>query len=196
MAGPKPSSDLRERLIDAVERCFEHKGVATTTMLDVAREACVSRTSLYKHFSSMESLLQAAFMREFDHFEVKLAPRLARCDTAEDQLLEVVIGIAENVPKNAAIGSLVKRPRTKTEEQALRVGRDALDHRVKRMIDAPLDQLQAEGRLRVDTPRPLLVEWIRTLVHAFSALRHPQQRSQIERRRLIRAFLLPSITDP
>ena len=185
--------NLKEKLIDAAEVCFEKKGVARTTMLDVAAEAGVSRTSLYKHYPRIDDVLKAAFVREFDRFEEKLATKLTRCDAAEDRLLETVIGIAENIPNSSWIGSLVSGPRTKTEETALHLGRSALDARIQNLIDEPLSALFQQGKLRADVDRTQVVEWTRIQVHAFSVVRHPGGYTKQKRRELISNFLLRAI---
>ena len=41
----------RERLVDAAEACFDRLGVASTTVEDVAREAQVSRNTVYRYFA-------------------------------------------------------------------------------------------------------------------------------------------------
>lgn len=187
------NSNLKEKLIDAAEACFEKKGVAHTSMLDVAAEAGVSRTSLYKHYPRIDDVLKAAFVREFDRFEENVADKLARCKNAEERLLETVIGIAENVPKSSWIGSFVSGPRTKTEETALHVGRSALDARIRNLIDEPLSALLEQGKLRADVDRKQVVEWTRIQVHAFSVVRHPGGYTKQKRRELISNFLLRAI---
>ncbi len=192
----REKTDLKELLIDAAETCFEKKGVAHTSMLDVAAEAGVSRTSLYKYYPRIDDVLQAAFVREFDRFEVRIVSKLNSCKSAEERLLETIVGIAENVPKSSWIGSLVSGPRTKTEEKALHVGRGALDARIRNLIDEPLKSLFDEGRLRTDVDRKMIIEWTRILVHAFSVVRHPGEYTKKHRRELISAFLMRSILSP
>jgi AcrR family transcriptional regulator len=187
------NSNLKEKLIDAAEICFEKKGVAHTSMLDVAAEAGVSRTSLYKHYPRIDDVLKAAFVREFDRFEENLADKLAHCKNAEERLVETVIGLAENVPKSSWIGSLVSGPRTKTEETALHVGRSALNARIRSLIDEPLTALFREGKLRDDVDRRQVIEWTRIQVHAFSVFRHPGGYTKQKRRELISSFLLRAI---
>ena len=190
---PEVTVSLHARLIDAAERCFDRDGVAHTTMRNVAIEAGVSRTSLYKHYANMDAVLQAVFVREFDRFEQRLRRVLTRCNSDEERLVQVVVGIAENIPRSSTIGTLVRHPANRSEERALAVGRAALDVRVRQLIEAPLDALQAEGRLRCDTPRAQMVEWIRTLVHTFSAARRPKAWNRLERRQMIERFMLPSL---
>lgn len=189
-------SNLRETLIDCAELCFENKGVAHTSMLDIAEQAGVSRTSLYKYYPRIDDVLKAAFTREFDRFEAKITSLLARLPGPEARLLETVVGIAENVPKSTWIGALVSGPRTRTEEKALRVGRQALDARIQAMLKAPLMDLAKADRLREDVGTEQIVEWLRIQIHAFSVLRHPNPGAIHSRRQLMTEFVLPSVLKP
>jgi AcrR family transcriptional regulator len=182
-----------EELIDAAERCFESKGVAHTSMLDIAAEASVSRTSLYKYFRRIEHMFEAVFRREFERFEAKLHLKLVRCSSPEQRLLEIVLGITENVPNSSWIGSLISGPLTSTDKKALRIGRAALDERITSLIESPLKELAQKKTLRSDVKIATVVAWVRTIVHAFSTNRHPGEFTKSERRTLINNFLLYSI---
>ncbi len=184
---------LKSRLIDAAETCFERKGVAHTSMLDIAGEAGVSRTTLYKHYPRIDDVLQAAFLREFDRFEDRIVRSVERATTPQERLLTVLLGLAENVPRSTWISSLVSGPKTKTDEKALTVGRGALDARVRKLIDAPLTELAEQRLLRDDVDRDLVIDWLRVTVQAFSVVRHPGQRSTARNRTLIERFVLRSV---
>ena len=43
--------DAVRRLIDAAESCFDHYGVAKTSVEDIADEAKVSRATVYRYFA-------------------------------------------------------------------------------------------------------------------------------------------------
>lgn len=184
---------LEKALVDAAERCFERDGVAKTTMSNVAAEAEVSRTTLYKRFSVMEEVLQAVFLREFDRFERRLARKLAPLRDPAARLVEIVVSTAENVPRNSGVARLVGEPRTRAELRALAVGRKALSQRVERMIGEPLDQLEREGRLRRDVDRKQLIEWIRRQVDSLAVSPQPGRRSGRARRKFVADFLIPSV---
>lgn len=189
----KSSDALEVSIVDATERCFERLGVAKTSMSDVAAEAGVSRTTLYKRFSKIEDVLQAVFVREFDRFERRLGRRLGALPDPADRLVEVVVATAENVPENAGIARLAQGPRTRSEARALAVGRSALNERVEALIGEPLDGLEAEGRLRADVGRAELIEWIRRVVLALAVAPQPRARSAADRRASVAAFLIPSV---
>lgn len=190
---PHEQYGLKEKLINAAETCFVENGVAHTSMRDIAEIAGVSRTTLYKYYPRIEDILQAAFVREFDRFELKINRKLSRIKSPEQRLEAIVIGLSENIPQSTWITGLVSGPRTKTEEKALTIGRSALDERVAKMIGAPLAELAELKQLRSDVDRELIVEWVRLIVHALSVVRHPGSFSKNQRRALISEFLLKSV---
>src|SRR4051812_49890187 len=50
---------MRAELLRAADRCIQRHGIRKTTMDDIAREAGMSRPSLYRHFAGREELLLA-----------------------------------------------------------------------------------------------------------------------------------------
>lgn len=53
----------REQLLDAAERLFLARGLAATSLQDIAREAGVTRGALYWHFADKVALAEALFER-------------------------------------------------------------------------------------------------------------------------------------
>jgi len=51
------------RILNAALRCFARHGLLRTSMADIATEAGLSRTSLYKHFASREEVFSALCRR-------------------------------------------------------------------------------------------------------------------------------------
>jgi AcrR family transcriptional regulator len=72
-----------ERLLDAAASCYARFGLAKTTAEDVAREAGISRATLYRHFKNRDELLLAVVAREASRLaaeaEVYLQRFVARC---------------------------------------------------------------------------------------------------------------------
>jgi len=68
-ARPAPGLD---RALDATAACLARHGLARTSMTDVAREMGVARSTLYRHFGSVEEAAWALLAREsyrfFDRF--------------------------------------------------------------------------------------------------------------------------------
>lgn len=55
---------MRARILDAAFACAERHGVARTTMTDVAREARLSRQTLYRYYQTKHDLWFALVLRE------------------------------------------------------------------------------------------------------------------------------------
>ena len=47
---------MRERILDAAERCLERFGIQKTTLADVAEEAGVARVTVYRQFADRDAL--------------------------------------------------------------------------------------------------------------------------------------------
>ena len=77
---------------DAALTCLSRWGVAKTTLDAVAREAGVSRATLYRWYpGGKDALLRAAVEAEVESFRAELAQRLAAAATREDQLVAVLV---------------------------------------------------------------------------------------------------------
>lgn len=62
---PSSQEDLtRARILDAAFACAGRIGIARTTMSDVAREARLSRQTLYRYYTSKHDLFMALVLRE------------------------------------------------------------------------------------------------------------------------------------
>ena len=60
--------DTRARILDAAFASCERYGIARTTLADVAREARLSRQTLYRYFDSRDALFGAVVHREEARF--------------------------------------------------------------------------------------------------------------------------------
>ncbi len=62
--GREDASERRQRLLDVAATLFVRFGFDKTTVADVAREAGVGKGSVYLHFESKDTLLEALMLRE------------------------------------------------------------------------------------------------------------------------------------
>ncbi len=56
----------RQQILDSAERVFAAKGLAHSTMADIAADAGVSRGAVYWHFDSKNAVFQAILDRDYD----------------------------------------------------------------------------------------------------------------------------------
>jgi AcrR family transcriptional regulator len=58
----------RTRLLDAALICYQRLGIAPTSVGDIARQARVTRPTVYRHFDSHEDILKNVVRRELERF--------------------------------------------------------------------------------------------------------------------------------
>jgi AcrR family transcriptional regulator len=58
----------RAEIVDAVQRCIVRKGLASTTMADVAREAGMQRSAISHFLGSRDDVVTAAIERSCDYY--------------------------------------------------------------------------------------------------------------------------------
>jgi TetR/AcrR family transcriptional regulator, transcriptional repressor for nem operon len=68
----QPPDVRREQILDAAERVLVERGLATTTMADVAEAAAVAKGTVYLYFESKAELLAGLRARYFERFAALL----------------------------------------------------------------------------------------------------------------------------
>jgi AcrR family transcriptional regulator len=125
---PRPARS-RARLLDAATALLQSGGPSAVTVDAVTRSAKVARATLYRHFSSANDLLAAAFVSL-----LQPAPMPPAEGELRDRLLAVVVGWAE---------SIAEAPTTLTAMTWLASGPDAGSYSEVRQPDS-----DAVGTLR------------------------------------------------
>jgi len=73
---------LKERILDATYACVARSGLDRTTVEDAAREAGVSRATVYRWFpGGREQLLNETIAHQVDEFFLRLAEEVAGAET-------------------------------------------------------------------------------------------------------------------
>jgi AcrR family transcriptional regulator len=87
---------VRALLKQAAEQCVERHGVNKTTMEDIAKQAGVSRPTVYRYFSDREELLLAVLADRASALTVRAHRYIATQPSLADKLVEGLIYLAEH----------------------------------------------------------------------------------------------------
>jgi TetR/AcrR family transcriptional regulator len=153
-----PAADLRARLLDAAIARFTIKGIAATSLRDIATEAGVTPALLHYYFGDKAQLVDAVIEeRLMPLFADLRAPLQQAGDDVAELVAGFVIGIGNLVARHPWLPSLWVRE-VLSEGGALRdllVGRMA--PQVPHLLAQRFAAAQREGRLNPDLDPRLLV---------------------------------------
>ena len=192
-AGPAPGT-TPARILDAAQRCFSQYGFNKTAMEDIAREAGVSRGSVYRHYPDKESLFRAVSAEQTRIFLDAMAEVTSGVPTLSGQI-EAVLRLTESFVKDNPLNAAM----TRTDPQALtRALTSEAGPLLEMSVEAllPLIEAAAErGEVRPHVEARRAAEWISRVV--FSLVTTPsvtfERDDPAQVAAFIREFLVPGL---
>lgn len=100
-SGQRPANDAEaaSRICIAALTCFERLGIGRTTMSDIAREAGITRPTLYRYFKNKRELLFAAIDRQALEFTQLVIAHAQSFQTIEERIVETIVFVIAEFPK-------------------------------------------------------------------------------------------------
>jgi len=189
----KDEDDARERLVNAAEACFERFGLRRTTIDDVAREAKVSRSTVYRYFDGRGDLIVAAYLRESEAVNEKVKALMSQPGPFADRLVKATLRSIN------AIRSGRYLPLMLTPEGALLASKavtasSAFYESSRETMGPFLEAAKAAGEVRAEIELDDFIEWTLRIIFSFAMFESPTKRDAKSLRRLIDTFLVPALT--
>ncbi|MEX2659888.1 MAG: TetR/AcrR family transcriptional regulator [Acidimicrobiales bacterium] len=188
-AGPDA---VERRVLDAALCCLARWGVAKTTLDDIAREARVSRATVYRAFpGGKDTVLDAIVVDELSRFAGDLGERLLGTDDLEDLLVTGITFASQTLTGHEALQYLLAHE----PEQVLphiSFGRfDGVLAAASGLVAPHLARFVGE-ELALRTG-----EWVTRLVFSYTMAPSPTYdfTDADDVRRFVRSYLLPGLTD-
>ena len=97
---PENEHEAESRICQAAFACFKRLGVERTTMSDVAREAGITRPTLYKYFRNKSDVLFTAIDREAFGFAQAVVTHARQFATLEERIVETILYVVSEFPKS------------------------------------------------------------------------------------------------
>jgi AcrR family transcriptional regulator len=95
--------NTRDRIESAAIRLFVEKGVAETSIRDIARAVDISEGALYRHFESKDELTWALFERHYVTFAARLDALAQAEPTARGKLAAMIRGFCHAHDENPTL---------------------------------------------------------------------------------------------
>jgi AcrR family transcriptional regulator len=108
--GARPAADPPSaRVLAATITCLGRWGLTKTTLDDIAREAGLSRATVYRLFpGGKDVVVRAAVASEVDALQRGLATGLAGCETLEDVLVGTITYVTRTLAEHAVLQFLLE----------------------------------------------------------------------------------------
>lgn len=108
LAAEETEGDYRPRVAAAAIACVSRYGLAKTTVDDIARQAGLSRATIYRAFpGGRDEVLVTAVCQEVEAFFAELAGALSSCRELEELLVTALTKAAEALAGHRALGFLL-----------------------------------------------------------------------------------------
>jgi len=189
--------DTRERIMRAVLRCVERSGVSGFSLEDVASEAELSRTSIYRHFPDGRSqLVSETATWEIGRFWAYLAEAVSKYESLEDRLVEGLVTGAELMGDSRIMANLLEQD--VTELAGALEPAEPLVFGIVRDYLAALLTVEAEaGHLQADVVVPEAAVYVtRMMLSTMSSPAGVDLTDRVQTRKIVQREFLGGIVRP
>jgi TetR/AcrR family transcriptional regulator len=187
-------AQARARLLDAAGRCIVRTGSAQIRMADVATEAEVSRSTLYRYFPTRGDLIVGLFLTKVDKALASIVTGLAEPDRAAMSLPDLVLKPLTFI-EGSAVNEVLFSPENLDLVASLELRSDQLHEARYRHFGPLLQRWQADGQLQPDLSVRDVVRWLETVSLIVLSPpwrdRSPAQLHDFVVRHVVRALITP-----
>lgn len=125
----RSTNPVTERILAGARACFDKLGVKRSTLEDIAREAQVSRQTVYNHMGSKQNIIDQVTLAEMRTVQSEMTQRMKRYDNFAEKLTEAIVVSVEIAQSNVQVRRIVEEL--------------SLSSRIS-SVDSPMFRLQRE----------------------------------------------------
>jgi AcrR family transcriptional regulator len=89
------ATDTRELIVESAFACFGKQGLQKATIVDIAKRAGVSRSTIYEYFSDKAAILEACAEHASQQFYREMTKAMDRGGTLEDKLCSAAVFVTQ-----------------------------------------------------------------------------------------------------
>ena len=183
--------EARRLLLDAASRCIVRRGNSQIRMAEVADEAGVSRSTLYRYFPGRNEVLLGLMLMRVDAALGDLVRSLRHPDDPVRSLPQMVLARVQSVDGNPLNEALFAAESTAVAT-ALEMGSQPIVELLLRHYGPLLHRWKVAGRLYDDLDPRSIVQWLNmtTLFLLAPSWRH---RPAADKRQFVEQFLVRAL---
>ena len=178
-------------LLGAVERCIVRHGTARVSMAEVAEEAGVTRSTLYRYFPNRKDLITALLLARAEALIDAAVAAMPDPEDASASLATFILHPLETVAGTPVTDALFS-PESEGLATSVEFESDALFEVAYRRFGPPLARWQADGQLHADLDIRTTVRWL--IAQAVLLLSQPWRTlGDAERRALVDRYVVRAL---
>lgn len=183
--------EARRRLLDAAGRCIVRRGDAQIRMAEVADEAGVSRSTVYRYFPNRDEVLLGLMLARVDTALGDVVGSLPHPDDPVRSLPQMVLARVESVAGNSLNEALFAAESTAVPT-ALEIGSEPIVEVLLRHYGPLLQRWQEAGTLHADLDSRSIVQWLNTTT-LFLLAPSWRHRPAADKRKFVEQFLVRAL---
>ncbi len=188
---PNNVDGARDRLLDAAESCFGRFGISKTTVEDVAKQARVSRATVYRYFAGRDAVVSGVILRETERYLERVRPRVESQPDLASAILEFVEVTLRAAVRDETVGLLFTSDDGLNSVGIIEGTSVALFEMVTEFLRPSFEKWSAEHLPGL--PIEDASEWILRAILSLLTVKGPKRRSADGLDTYLRRFLLPAI---
>ena len=89
------ATDTRELIVESAYACFRRHGLQKTTIVDIAKAANVSRSTIYEYFSDKGAILEACAEHASEQFYREMSEAMGQGGPLEEKLSRAAVFVTQ-----------------------------------------------------------------------------------------------------
>lgn len=85
------ATDTRDLIVESAYACFRRQGLQKATIVDIAKTASVSRSTIYEYFSDKAEIIEACAEHASERFYREMSTAMERGGSLEDKLSQAAV---------------------------------------------------------------------------------------------------------
>lgn len=183
--------EARRRILEAAGRCIVRRGNTQFRMGEVADEAGVSRSTVYRYFPGRDDVLLGLMLRRVDHALAESVRSLPAPEDPVRSVPQMVLARVESVDGNPLNEALFAAEST-AMASALQKGSEPLVELLLRHYGPLLERWKAAGLLYPDVDFRSVVQWLHTAT-LFLLAPSWRYRPHADKRRFVEQFVVRAL---
>lgn len=182
-------NDTQQKILEAAVSCVKQWGIEKTSLNDIAKQAGVTRPTVYSYFPNRNDVIRTALLQSGYAFAERLKAQIEQFKHSEERLLEAVIFSLEELPKEPYLALLSE---SKADISGY-INQDALSDAEGQVICLELFQLIFQDRSISESDLIDVMELTVRLVLSLLMMPSPIERTPKQLRDFLQKRLLPAV---